>query len=354
MAPNVLTPLDTALPMNYPGFVFRALRDDGIAADALLEHTGLTEALLVDPHHRSDFGQLRRFYLNVIAASGDPHIGVRLAGRFRASQVGLPFLAAMHAASFADAIQMLGRFLRLTFPALVLEGPVVPAGGTGSEVSVSIRPTWPLGDIAYFATSGALVVCDGIFRALLQGTQVTQRAELVVAKPDGWDQVAPEIPFPVCFEAERNALIFPASLLDMPLPTHDPINLQQLLGVCERLEGQARTGGSAAGQVLRHLEESGMFAASIGQVATALGHSERGLRRQLARSNTSYRRLVQEARYGKAQQLLSDPTLSIATIAFELGFDTPSNFTRSFKQWSGIAPSAFRSGVRPTDQPGQN
>ena len=57
---------------------------------------------------------------------------------------------------------------------------------------------------------------------------------------------------------------------------------------------------------------------------------------------------------GKAQLLLSDPTRSIATIAFELGFDTPSNFTRSFKQWSGIAPSAFRSGVRPTDQPGRN
>jgi AraC-like DNA-binding protein len=158
----------------------------------------------------------------------------------------------------------------------------------------------------------------------------------------------------VRFEAERNALIFPASALDTPLPTHDPINLQQLLGLCERLAGQARTGGSAAGQVLRHLEESGMFAASIGQVASALGLSERGLRRQLARSSTSYRRLVQEARYGKAQLLLSDPTRSIAMIAFELGFDTPSNFTRSFKQWSGIAPSAFRSGVRPTDQPGRN
>lgn len=339
--------------MNYPGFAFRALRDDGISSAALLKGTGLTEALLVDPSHRSDFGQLRRFYLNIIAASGDPHIGVRLAGRFRASQAGLPFLTAMHAASFAEAIQMLGRFLRLTFPALALEGPTVPVGGTGSEVSVSIRPTWPLGDIAYFATSGALVVCDGIFRALLQAAKVTQRAELVVAKPEGWEQVAAEIPFPVRFEAERNALFFPASLLDMPLPTHDPINLQQLLGVCERLVRQARI-GSAAGQVLRHLEESGAFAASIGQVAAALGLSERGLRRQLARSSTSYRRLVQEARYSKAQALLADPTISIATIAFDLGFDTPSNFTRSFKQWSGVTPSAFRSGSRPIGQTGQN
>jgi AraC-like DNA-binding protein len=49
IAPNVQTPLDLALPMNYPGFVFRALRDEGIAAEALLEDTGLTDAMLGDP-----------------------------------------------------------------------------------------------------------------------------------------------------------------------------------------------------------------------------------------------------------------------------------------------------------------
>ncbi len=52
--------MDTALPMNYPGFAFRALRDDGISSAALLMGTGLIETLLVDPSHRSDFGQLRR------------------------------------------------------------------------------------------------------------------------------------------------------------------------------------------------------------------------------------------------------------------------------------------------------
>jgi AraC-like DNA-binding protein len=354
MAPNVLTPLDLALPMNYPGFVFRALRDEGIAAEALLENTGLDEAMLGDPYHRSDFAQLRRFYLNCIAASGDPHIGVRLALRFRPSQVGLPFHAAMHAATFADAIDTLGRFVRLTFPAIVLEGPALLGGGKEGECAVMLCPSWPLGEIAYFGTSSALIVCDGILRALLQGEPVTERAELVVAQPEGWDRVAPAIPFPVRFGAEHNALLFPARLLEAPLPTHDPLNWQQMLRLCDRLAEQARSSGGAAGQVLRHLEDSGAFAASVGQVAAALGFSERGLRRQLARSGTSFRRLVQEARYAKAQTSLGDAAIPIKTIAFELGFDTPSNFARSFKEWSGSAPSEFRARLRANDASGQN
>ncbi len=354
MAPNVLTPLDLALPMNYPGFVFRALRDDGIAADALLAGTGLTEAMLGDPHHRSDFAELRRFYLNGIAATGDPHIGVQLALRFQPSQVGLPFHAAMHAATFADAIRTLGRFMRLTFPAIAFEGPVSLAGGLQDECAVAIRPTWPLGEIAYFGTSSALIVCERLLSTLLQGMQVTRRAELVVAEPEGWARAAREIPFPVQFGAPRNALVFPASLLDAPLPTHDPLNWQQLIAVCDRLAEQARGGGGATGQVLRHLQASGDFAASLGQIATKLGFSERSLRRQLARSGTSYRRLVREARYGKAQALLADPAIPIKTIAFELGFDTPSNFARSFKEWSGASPSVFRSGIATAWTRGQN
>jgi AraC-like DNA-binding protein len=354
MAPNVLTPFDLALPMNYPGFVFRALRDEGIAAEALLEDTGLTEAMLGDPHHRSDFAGLRRFYLNGIAASGDPHIGVRLALRFRPSQVGLPFHAAMHAATLGDAIRTLERFLRLTFPAIGFEGPVSLAGGAERECAVTLHPTWPLGEIAYFGTSSALIVCDAILRALLPETQVTEQAELLVSEPEGWDRVAQEIPFPVRFGAERNALLFRASLLEAPLPTHDPLNWQQMLRLCDRLAEQAKGGSGAAGQVLRHFEDSGAFAAPIGRVAAALGLSERGLRRQLARSGTSYRRLMQKARFARAQALLADPTIPIKTIAFELGFDTPSNFARSFKEWSGSAPSEFRARVRANDTSGQN
>jgi AraC-like DNA-binding protein len=80
----------------------------------------------------------------------------------------------------------------------------------------------------------------------------------------------------------------------------------------------------------------------LSAVALALGYSERGLRRQLERSGTSYRKLVDEARAQRARDLLATTALPIQTIAFALGFETPSNFGRSFKRWTGTTPNAFR------------
>jgi hypothetical protein len=81
------------------------------------------------------------------------------------------------------------------------------------------------------------------------------RARLLERLPAlGWDRVAPKIPFPVRFGAERNALVFPARLLEAPLPTHDPLNWQQMLKLCDRLAQQVDCdiGYRRVGAELRH------------------------------------------------------------------------------------------------------
>lgn len=354
MASPSITPEDHALPMHYPGFVFRTLRGDGIAAEALLDGTQLTESLLCDPDYRCDFARLRRFYRNAIEHSGDPHVGIRLARRFRAAFVGLPFLTAAKAASFEDALATLGRLLALTFPALTLEGPRAPTTGNAGEYAVRIHPKWPLGDIAYFGTSSALVVCDGLFRELLQVQQITLRAEIAMAKPEGWDAVAPELGFPVRFGAAHNSLIFPSAVLAAPLPTSDPINHRQLLQVCDQLARPRAPADAPVQQVLAFLDDSRNLSVPFAQAADRLGYSERSLRRQLARSGTTYRELVRLVRERAARERLKNPALPVQAIAFELGFDTPSNFARSFKEWTGETPSEYRARQARGGADGQN
>lgn len=354
MALTSITPEDPALPMHYPGFVFRTLCGDGVAAEALLDGTGLTQSLLSDPDYRCDFATLRRFYLNVIERTGDPHIGVRLARRFRASYVGLPFLTAANAASFEDALATLDQFLALTFPALAFARPTAPTAGSAGECAVRIHPKWPLGDLAFFGTSSALVVCDGLFRELLQVPQITMRAELAMAAPDGWDAVAQELAFPVRLGAAHNSLIFPAAMLAAPLPASDPISHRQLLRMCGQLAEHDEPGDSPAQRVLALLKECGNLAVPFAQVADRLGCSERGLRRQLARSGTSFRDLLKQARAQAAIERLTNTAQPIQTIAFELGFDTPSNFARSFKEWTGETPSEYRARQARGGADGQN
>jgi AraC-like DNA-binding protein len=57
------------------------------------------------------------------------------------------------------------------------------------------------------------------------------------------------------------------------------------------------------------------------------------------RSATAYLRFV---RMSEAQKLLKDPNLNISDIAYQVGFNDPGYFTRSFVKVYGFAPSERR------------
>jgi AraC-like DNA-binding protein len=329
-------------PMNYPGFVFRALREEGYDANLLLAGTGLTEADLYDPDSGLAFEPLRRFINNALTQTNDPHLGVRLAQRFEASYIGLPAYTAMSAAQFGDALTVLSRFMFLAFT--TIEFSVVasdPAKG-GDEVAVRLRPMLPLGDIAYFMSASALVVCNELFKTLLRRPSAAVRAEMMAPEPAGWADIAPALGFPVVFEAPENRLVLSAALLAEPLPGADPLNHSRLLSLCEKYAAESGFETTPRDLVVAFLESEGNLGAPLSQAAMALGYSERGLRRRLEQSGTSYRRLLEEVRVSRARDMLVSSNKAISEIAHELGYDSPSNFARSFKRSTGMTPKAFR------------
>jgi AraC-like DNA-binding protein len=48
-------------------------------------------------------------------------------------------------------------------------------------------------------------------------------------------------------------------------------------------------------------------------------------------------------RLAKAKEMLKEPTNTIATIAYECGFNDPAYFSRVFKQEHGETPQEWRS-----------
>jgi AraC-like DNA-binding protein len=77
-------------------------------------------------------------------------------------------------------------------------------------------------------------------------------------------------------------------------------------------------------------------------VAQRLEISTRTLSRRLAEENTSFRRILDEARCQFATALLHDRSLSVGDIAFFLQYSEPAAFHRSFKRWTGQTPRGFR------------
>lgn len=340
--------------MTYPGFVFRVLAKEGHDLQQLLGNTGLTRDALFDPEFQTQIPRLRRFILNAVDQTGEPHLGIRLAKQFEASFIGLPAYAAMNAATFEAALKVLNRFFHLAFPAIEFMFPAHDAKTRPGEFAIQLQPKIPLHEISYFASVSALVACDGLCKAILRTPQAALRGELSVSRPMGWADVEGQIGFPVVFEASAIRLFFADTLLPQPLPGEDPLNHPRLVALCEHVTQRAVAATTPVGKVTSFLQEGRNFALPISAVAEALRYSERGLRRHLERSGTTFLKLTNEIREQRARGMLANTGIPIKTIAHDLGFDTPSNFARSFKRWTGTSPSAFRHAANTEDGSGQN
>ena len=77
-------------------------------------------------------------------------------------------------------------------------------------------------------------------------------------------------------------------------------------------------------------------------VARIAGISVRTLQRRLARHGTTFTDVLLWHRRREAHRLLESMDLPLSEIATSLGYSELSSFSRAFRRWSGVSPSAFR------------
>lgn len=82
--------------------------------------------------------------------------------------------------------------------------------------------------------------------------------------------------------------------------------------------------------------------ADLDGVAAKLGMHRRALQRALAEEDATYREVVAGVLRSYAEQELLAGDRPIADLAFALGFSEPQHFTRAFRRWTGVPPSARR------------
>jgi AraC-like DNA-binding protein len=66
------------------------------------------------------------------------------------------------------------------------------------------------------------------------------------------------------------------------------------------------------------------------------------LQRRLAEQQTSYSRVLDEARLLKAATLLEDTDAPLLDISLMLDYENASSFTRAFRRWTGVSPREYR------------
>jgi AraC-like DNA-binding protein len=81
-------------------------------------------------------------------------------------------------------------------------------------------------------------------------------------------------------------------------------------------------------------------------IARRVGMSQRSLQRKLAEEGTSFAGLLDETRRTLALNYLDEGRYTVSEITYLLGFANVSGFSRAFKRWTGVSPSAHRKSDR--------
>jgi AraC-like DNA-binding protein len=149
------------------------------------------------------------------------------------------------------------------------------------------------------------------------------------------------------FGARSNALILPKIWCQQAHAGHDAVLWRASLRRCALSEREGYQGPVAdtLRQLLLRSFDSGDFSRTpptVTQAARRLHLSVRSLHRRLAEAGLSYQQLVDEARRERAAELLVEPQRKLGDIAAALGYRDPANFSRAFRRWYGVPPSAAR------------
>ncbi|NNC38377.1 MAG: AraC family transcriptional regulator [Acidimicrobiales bacterium] len=155
---------------------------------------------------------------------------------------------------------------------------------------------------------------------------------------------------PVYFDQPRDAVVFKASLVDIPFPQ---ANQDQLEKICVKLDElmasleAPKSYSEKTERCIYALLKSG--APDLSQTAEHIGVSPRSLRRHLADEGTSYRSVLEGTRRKLCEQYLLEQRIPLSEITERLGYSEQSAFNRAFKNWFGSTPKAYAKAMKVFD-----
>jgi AraC-like DNA-binding protein len=148
---------------------------------------------------------------------------------------------------------------------------------------------------------------------------------------------------PVDWGVGANVVVYGEARLDEPLTAADPVLFQVLDETAALASLQRPSRFDLSSRVRARLPELLPGRGSlIERMAARLRMSGRTLQRKLEAEGTVFADLVEQHRRELALNLVRDPRVALADIAYRLGYSEPRAFIRAFKAWEGRTPGDVR------------
>jgi AraC-like DNA-binding protein len=309
----------------------------GVSREDLLREARLTEAQLQDPDARVPVSALVGLWRAIVSRVPDPAIGLRLGADIRVRELGLVGYTMAVSRTVGAALHRLARYDRILSEALVV------------DLEVEGETTWARLDV-HAALHAFPPAADARLAALLSAAREIAAAPIVPVcvqfpyrRPEDVREHERFFRAPLEFGAPTTALLLRNEDLARAVVCGD----DTLVGYLDRLAQQTLS-ALGAERTLRDQVRRVLWAElsdgtpDLDHVARVLGMSARTFQRRLRAEGMTFAAVLFEFRRDMAPVLLRDGRLSVAEVAFLLGYEDPSSFQRAFRRWSGLSPRAFR------------
>ncbi len=182
-------------------------------------------------------------------------------------------------------------------------------------------------------------------RACAGGSWPLKAVEFTFDAPEDTSEHERIFGCPIHFSRAEPQLLIPRSSWDLPVRGADAALFSVLQDHATRLLAELPTEEpSLVTQLKAHLrEELRGGDPSMRKLARRTGMGERTLQRRLKQLDLGYSGLLSEVRREMSCDYLREPNVSIAEVAWLLGYSEQSAFTRAFRTWTGQTPAAWRS-----------
>ena len=324
------------IPAGYFDLVLRQLGTTPAAAAALLEGTDVSLVDLAKPDAEIAQGQGLRLLRNANKVF-PPGWALEVGRSFQPSTHGPLGIAAIAAPTLRKAFDAMQRiYLRQpAYRAEVHEGRDELRLELHQCLALFEEELLPLNEMY-------LLSFQGMVEAIL-GRQMSEgRFEIAAPAPPYAERYRDYFHAEVRFDAPRPATVIPADWGRLHCPFADSVMYAAAMRQLDALSLKFDRMEYSAAQVEYQLLLAGDCGLSLAEAAKRLGVSERTLVRRLHNAGTTYRLLRDAHRRQRAEELLRDGTLTVAELAYRLGYEDSANFNRACRRWFGRSPGKLR------------
>ncbi len=307
----------------------------------LLEKLGIDYKLIEDPNARFSYTKIDQLWYDAAAIANDPNFGLRAEKYWHPSTLGALGYAWLTSTSLRTALNRFARYMSILTEGAKLNIDIINIGEANEILSVHLN---------YDAISKQQATRTDSFMAMLLAMCKANCGDDFHPTSISLTHNEPEDPAefhalfrcPIEFSAVENRFNLSKKIADKRLISANPqlalINDKIVIETLAKLE-KDNIVARVKTEILKQLSSGKVTDASV---AEAINIAQRSLQRKLQRENTTFRSIFNDLRKELAQKYLQDSNMNLIDIAFNLGFGEYSSFSRAFKNWTGVTPSAYR------------